>query len=372
MKKNLLLIGMLFTGIAAFANSEQLKLKESTRNQVKSSLSLPEFDALAECILNYSRIDKDSLESLSTSGAKVCDCIAFEFGFNQEQKAEMKQAIQSFNAVQTNINPDVYLDELVLILSDNIQRKLNGEVPASQSISTVTAKDKLEQQFNILLAIIGVIIIGFLMLCIYVFRKVKELKKTSTSFAELGAKTSLEQRISVLEDGSNNLKLSLEKIAGLKDLVEAHTAEIEMIAKKIADTQSGGTQSGGTQGGTTISTVINTPNPVPKTSVLYTSAPLNGLFIKILDQFIPRSTFYQIEINSQRNNMGEFTLVNNADTQQIAFNIPDTYLPNEACEIRNSGGPISTQRKWKILSKGQVERQNAAWKIIKPMIIQFE
>lgn len=375
MKKYLLLIGIVFAGICTNAQSDRIQLSDSTNFEMATKLSAVESDILLECINKYNQLVKNKLD-FDISSANTCDCIALKFGFDKVQQTELQQLAQGVIPHNGDITEAVlnhYFNQLVVSFTNKINTYRRGVTPNSSTNSETNqglipaVKNTPSQEFGILLGIIGVMSIGFFMLFYYNLKKIKELKKAGTSIIDIEAKAVLEQRLRNLEEGSSNLKSKLEKIESLESSVMVLKAELEAIVKKLGEVKSGSVK-----GGTTISAVVHSPELSSKTSVIYTQAPRNGLFIKILDQFIPRSTFYQIEINPQRNNTGEFTLVNDADTQQIAFNIPDTYLPNEACEIRNSGGPISTQRKWKILSKGQVERQNAAWKIIKPMIILFE
>ncbi len=87
---------------------------------------------------------------------------------------------------------------------------------------------------------------------------------------------------------------------------------------------------------------LSSRNLEPETlnkNLIYTQYSINSFFIKTFEQFIPRRTIFVIEVHPQREEIGEFCLVDDFDTLQFAFNIPDTLLPSNTCEIRNSGGP---------------------------------
>lgn len=220
-------------------------------------------------------------------------------------------------------------------------------------------------QFNILLGILVFITILFLTLFLSLRNSVQKVKK---QLSETG-KDKSGNAVDLIKDLEDRLKKQEESLGD-------QSIQLQSLEKKVSDSipPYNPPDANEAQENQAVIAPISTDFESVKSSQtnVYAQHPLNGVFIRWSEQFTPRQTIFQIEPDPQRQNVGQFTLVSDVDTLQIAFNIPDTYLPGYACEIRSSGGQLSTQRNWKILDKGTVELQGGVWRINKPMVIQFD
>jgi hypothetical protein len=323
-------------------------------------------DKLAACVVNYTKEPLDA-----SYVGNTCQCIALELNFSKSQQDQLGQVLRESNELvqlaQDSQNVIALRNKIVLLSSDPIVQFLNQREAAdtTNTRSNDNVAVPTNSQFNLLLGIFGLSMVLFSTLLFRLWQKVKLIKVEQSGSGKAEHKNSVDS-FGEFEDRLKQQEESLAKQSRLLQALEEKIAKIEhlptppyketneVLHSNVAPIPINATQ------GTNVQTV------------LYAQQPLNGIFIKWSDHFTPRQTFFQIEPDTQRQDSGQFTLVNDPDTQQIAFNIPDTYLPSVACEIRNNGGSLSTQRNWKILSQGTVERQGGGWRITKPMVMLFD
>lgn len=89
---------------------------------------------------------------------------------------------------------------------------------------------------------------------------------------------------------------------------------------------------------------------------------------KLSDNLKPRETFYKIILEEEGSGKAHYTLVDDRDTLEFAFNIPDSYiLP--ACRLNGDGLPDDVLGMK--VTPGELIKENNNWKITRKLEITF-